>query len=111
MTIHSDSLHHVVVYVTEKRPLLEGELKILTEYGLRNLPTRFPGLKLVESTIHPDRVELLLDFQRIDEDVLRVVQSFKSEVKNLAKKKGFEGDSLWQWQFDNEWISKPESLS
>jgi hypothetical protein len=52
-------------------------------------------------------VELLLDFQRIDEDVLRVVQSFKTEVKNLAKKKGFEGDSFWQWQFDDEWISKP----
>jgi len=107
MTIHSDSLHHVVVYVSEKRPLIEGELKTLTEYGTRNLPTRFPGLKLVRSTIHLDRVELLLDFQRIDEDVLRVVQSFKSEVKNLAKKKGFEGDSLWQWQFDNELVSEP----
>lgn len=107
MTVYSDSLHRVVVYITERQPLLQGDFKTLAEHGIHNLPTRFPGLKLVESTIHPDRVELLLDFQRIDEDVLRVVQSFKSEVKNLAKKKGFEGDSLWQWQFDNEWISKP----
>ena len=107
MTIHSDSLHRVVVYITERRPLLEGELKTLTEQGIRNLPIRFPGLKLAESIIYPDRVELLLDFQRIDEDVLRVVQSFKSEIKNLAKRKGFEGDSLWQWQFDDEWVSKP----
>jgi hypothetical protein len=109
MSMHSDSLHHVVVYITEKRPLLEGELKTLTEYGLRNLPTRFPGLKLVESTIHLDRVELFLDFQRIDEDVLRVVQSFKAEVKNLAKKKGFEGDSLWQWQFDDEPVNHQDT--
>jgi hypothetical protein len=107
MTVHSDSLHRVVIYVTERKPLLEGGLKTLAEYGLRNLPTRFPGLKMIGSAIHPDRVELLLDFQRIDEDVLRVVQSFKAEVKNLAKKKGFEGDSLWQWQYDDEWISKP----
>jgi hypothetical protein len=107
MTIHSDSLHRIVIYITEKKPIIEGELKALTEVGLRNLPTRFPGLKLVESKIHLDRVELLLDFQRIDEDVLRVVQSFKSEVKNLAKKKGFEGDTLWQWQFDDESVSQP----
>jgi hypothetical protein len=41
-------------------------------------------------------------FRRIDEDLTRVLQTFKSEVKNIAKKKGFEGDSLWQWQFDEE---------
>jgi hypothetical protein len=107
MTLYSDSLHRVVVYVTERKPLLAGELKTAAEHGIHKLPIRFPGLKLVESTVHPDRVELLLDFQRIDEDVLRVVQSLKSEVKNLAKKCGFEGDSLWQWQYDDEWISKP----
>lgn len=107
MTVYSDSLHQVVVYITERKPLLVGGLKTMTEQGIRKLPTRFPGLKMIGSAIHPDRVELLLDFQRIDEDVLRVVQSFKAEVKNLAKKKGFEGDSLWQWQFDDEWISKP----
>ena len=106
MTVHSDSLHHVVVYVSEKKPLLEGELKTLAEQGLRHLPARFPGLKVVHFTLYPERVEVLLDFQRIDEDVLRVVQSFKSEVKNLAKKKGYEGESLWQWPFDDGWISK-----
>jgi hypothetical protein len=109
MTLYSDSFHQIVIYVTERKPLLEGELKTLTDHGIRKLPIRFPGLKLVEYTIYPDRVELLLDFQRIDEDVLRVVQSLKSEVKNLGKKSGFQGDSLWQWQFDDEWISKPIS--
>jgi REP element-mobilizing transposase RayT len=109
MTLYSDSLHHVVVYITERKPLLEGELKAMTEHGIQKLSIRFPGLKLIESTVHPDRVELLLDFQRIDEDVLRVIQSLKAEVKTLARKKGFEGDSLWQWQFDDEWISKPSS--
>ena len=101
MTVYSDSLHHVVVYVTERKPLLGGELKTLTEHSLRKLPTRFPGLKKIDAAVYPDRVELLLDFQRIDEEVLRVVQSFKTEVKNLAKNKCFEGDSFWQWQFDD----------
>ncbi len=109
MTVYSDSLHHVVIYIAERKPLLEGELKTIAEHGLRKLPTRFPGLKMIGFAIHPDRVELLLDFQRIDEDVLRVVQSFKAEVKNLAKKKGFEGDSLWQWPYDDDWVSKPSS--
>jgi hypothetical protein len=106
MTVYSDSLHHVVVYITGRKPLLEGEFKTMTEHGIHKLPIRFPGLKMIGFTIHPDRVELLLDFQRIDEDVLRVVQSLKAEVKNLAKKKGFDGNSLWQWQYDDEWISK-----
>jgi hypothetical protein len=104
MSSLSDSQHRIILYTTRRQPLLEGELKALTEHGIRNLSTRYPGLKIVESVIHPDRVELLLDFQRLDEDVLRVVQSLKSEVKNLAKKKGFEGDSLWQWQYDDHGI-------
>jgi hypothetical protein len=98
---HSDALHHVVLYTTQNQPVLMGELKALTELGVRNLTARFPGLKIIASQVHPDRVEMTLDFNRIDEDILRVVQSLKSEVKNFAKKKGFEGDSLWQWQYDD----------
>ncbi|HXL73693.1 MAG TPA: hypothetical protein VN963_08725, partial [bacterium] len=63
MTVYSDSLHHVVVYITGRKPLLEGELKTLTEHSLRKLPARFPGLKMIDSAVYPDRVELLLDFQ------------------------------------------------
>jgi hypothetical protein len=101
---HSEALHQVVVYTSERKPLLEGELRTSTEQGIRNLAIRFPGLKVVRSAIHPDRVELLLDFQRIDEDVTRVVQSLKTEVKNLAKKKGFSEDSLWQWNYDDHGV-------
>ncbi len=101
---HSEALHQIVLYTSEQKPLLEGEMKTWTEQGVRNLSIRFPGLKIVKSAIHPDRVELLLDFQRIDEDVTRVVQSLKAEVRNLAKKKGFMGDSLWQWNYDNHWL-------
>jgi len=98
---HSEALHQIVLYTSDRKPLLEGEMRTWTEQGVRNLAIRFPGLKIVKSAIHPDRVELLLDFQRIDEDVTRVVQSLKAEVKNLAKKKGFTGDSLWQWNYDD----------
>lgn len=55
-----------------------------------------------DTVIEVDHVKMTLDFQRIDEDLVRVLQTFKAEVKNIAKKKGFEGDSLWQWQFDEE---------
>jgi hypothetical protein len=101
---HSDALHQITLYTDHQKPFLEGVLRTLTEYGLRNLPARYPGLKIVNHAIHPNRVEILLDFQRLDEDVLRVVQSFKSEVKNLARKKGFAEDSLWQWNYEDQWI-------
>ena len=97
-----DHFHRVVLYTQDHKPLLDGTLKTWVEQGLRHLPHRFPGLKITESRIEPDRVHMTLDFQRIDEDLVRVLQTFKSEVKNIAKKKGFEGDSLWQWQFDEE---------
>jgi hypothetical protein len=93
----SDSLHRVVLYTHQRQPLLEGETLGFAQTALRNLPHRYPGLRIVEQQIHPDRVELALDFQRLDEDLLRVVQSFKAEVKNLARKKHPNSDSFWQW--------------
>ena len=101
---HSDALHQVTLFTAHQQPVLEGELRHFAEVGLRNLPTRYPGLKIVRHEIHPNRVELTLDFQRLDEDVLRVLQSFKSEVKNLAKKKGLTDDHLWQWNYEDRWI-------
>lgn len=104
----SHSLHYAVLSTAGQKPLLEGELKRLAEWGLKNLPTRFPGLKVVKSSVRADEVRLLLDFQRLDEDLLRVLQSYKSEVKNLAKRKGFPDDNLWQWNYVERWVSTPE---
>jgi hypothetical protein len=92
----------VTLYTTGREPVLTGALKALAEYGLKQLPARYPGLRVLEGEVLPDRVRLALDFRRLDEDLLRVVQSYKSEVKNLAKKKGLSGDSLWQWAYDEE---------
>lgn len=97
----SEDLHRITLYTEQRKPLLEGDLKALAELGLRNLPVRFPGLRILASLVLPDSVEMTLDFQRLDEDVLRVVQSFKSEVRNLAQKKGLAGGSLWQWNYDD----------
>jgi len=102
---HSDALHQITLYTSHQRPVLEGELRHIAEVGLRNLPVRYPGLKIVRQEIHPNRVEMTLDFQRLDEDVLRVLQSFKSEVRNLAKKKALADDHLWQWNYEDQWIS------
>ncbi len=108
--LSSHSLHYVVLETVQRRPLLTGDLKPLAEWGIRNLPGRFPGLKVVRTSVEQARVRLLLDFQRLDEDVLRVLQSFKSEVKNLAKKKGFTEDQLWQWNYEDRLIDSWEQM-
>jgi len=97
-----DDLHHLTIYTAQHSPLLTEDLLVYVKQALKNLPARFPGLKILDQAVHPDRVEMTLDFQRLDEDVLRVVQSFKSEVKNLAKNKKFPGDSLWQWNYEDQ---------
>ncbi len=108
--LSSHSLHYVVLETVQRRPLLTGDLKPLAEWGIRNLPGRFPGLKVVKASVEEGRVQLLLDFQRLDEDVMRVLQSFKSEVKNLAKKKGFAEDQLWQWNYEDHLIDSLEQM-
>jgi hypothetical protein len=104
------SLHYVALQTVQQRPLLTGDLKPLAEWGIRNLPARFPGLKVVKAAVEPERVQLILDFQRLDEDVLRVLQSFKTEIKNLAKKKGFAEDQLWQWNYEDRLIGSSEEM-
>ncbi|HVZ79955.1 MAG TPA: hypothetical protein VHE12_04040 [bacterium] len=98
----SDSRVRVTLPTASRRPYLQGNLRVFVEQALRSLPKRFPGLKVVEPVIHPDRVEMVLDLQRLDEDVNRIVQSFKSEVKNLAKKEGFTQHNLWQWTHEEK---------
>ncbi len=100
MSTTSDSKYQVTLYTAKREPLLAGALQGLGELGLERLSRRFPGLKIPRHAFYPDRVELLLDFGRLDEDLPRVVQFFKFEVKNEAKKRGFQGDSLWQWNYD-----------
>lgn len=90
-------MYSLTLFTAKREPLLQGELHRLAEHALEALPARYPGLKVVRQVIHPDRVELKLDFSRLDEDVQRVVQSFKSEVKNLARRKNLSGENLWQW--------------
>ncbi len=96
----SESKYFITVYTDKKKPLLEGPLKGLAEKGLKRLTQRFPGLRISRQAFFPERVEFLLDFARLDEDLPRVVQFFKFEVKDQAKKKGFQGESLWQWNYD-----------
>jgi hypothetical protein len=94
------------LYTSQRKPLLKGEVLPLVHLGIRNLERRFPGLKVVTSAVTPEKVELVLDFKRLDDDLLRVLQSFKSEVKSLGKKKGLQEDPLWQWQYDEEPVEK-----
>lgn len=97
-----DSIHQVSLFTASRKPFLEGNLRVFVEQGLKSLPRRFPGLRIKEYSIHPDRVEMVLDLHRLDEDLARIVQSFKSEVKNLAKKEGLSQHSLWQWTHEEK---------
>jgi hypothetical protein len=108
--LSSHSLHYVALQTDQRRPLLAGAMKPLAEWGIRNLPARFPGLKVVRAAVEAQGVQMLLDFQRLDEDVLRVLQSFKLEVKNLAKKKGLAEDPFWQWNYEDRLIASSEEM-
>ncbi len=102
MEYSSDSMVKATLHTSQRKPRLKGGVLPLVQFGIRNLERRFPGLKVVNSAVTPEKVELVLDFKRLDDDLLRVLQSFKSEVKNLGKKKGLQEDPLWQWQYDEE---------
>ncbi len=102
LPLDSDALHRVVLYTAHRQPLLEGETRGYAQVAFRNLPHRYPGLRVVEHEIHPDRVEMTLDFRRLDEDLLRVVQSFKAEVRNLARKKHLNAEGFWQWTYEEK---------
>lgn len=108
MTHYSDSLHHVTLHTTERKPLLEGNLCRMVEQCFKSLPGRYPGLKLLRHWVYSNRVEMLLDLHRLDEDLLRIIQSFKSEVKGLAKKDGHSLHSLWQWAYEEREINTQE---
>ena len=97
-----DSRHHVVLFTVGQKPLLVDGLRRMAEQSFKTLPRRFPGLRILDHSIHPDRVEMTLDLHRLDEDLARIVQSFKSEVKNLAKKEGFDQHNLWQWTHEEK---------
>jgi hypothetical protein len=107
MTFFSDALHEITLYTSGLKPLLVDDFRLLAEKGIQNLPVRYPGLKVARYTVHPNRVEMILDFHRLDEDVLRVLQSFKLEVKNLAKKKGLQENHLWQWNYEEKMLDSP----
>jgi REP element-mobilizing transposase RayT len=99
LNFHSDSLYHVTLYTLGRKPLLEGEVPGWVGQALRNLPGRYPGLKVLAFQIHPDRVEMALDLHRLDEDLARILQTFKAEVKGLVRKKGSGIASFWEWAY------------
>ncbi len=96
-----DPPHKITFFTLDREPLLQGNLRTFVVQGLRNLTARYPGLRILDSSIHPDRVEITLDLQRLDEDIPRIVQSLKGEVKTLAQKEGFSRDSLWEWKYED----------
>jgi hypothetical protein len=108
MTSISENLYHITLYTAEHKPHLEGNLRRMVEHAFKSLPGRYPGLKIVRHEIHPNRVEMLLDLHRLDEDLPRIVQSFKSEVKGLAKKDGFSLHTLWQWTYEEREVESKD---
>lgn len=111
MSHYSGNLYHIILHTTERKPLLEGNLRRMVEQSFKSLPGRYPGLKLIRHWVYPNRVEMLLDLHRLDEDLLRIIQSFKSEVKGLAKKEGPSLHTLWQWSYEEREVHSQDDYS
>lgn len=87
------------------RPLLGGSLaRKAVEDALTALPRLYPGLRIRGSRVTDSSVELLLDLGRSDEDIYRIVQSFKREVKARLKTQ----ETLWTWEFSEVQGLHPE---
>lgn len=97
----SESTHTLVLHTALNEPLLKGTAAALAEHCVRNLPKKYPGLKLIGFTIEPHRLEIVLDLQRLDEDLVRIERSFKSEMKVLLRRKGLGSKNFWQWGFED----------
>lgn len=98
----SESIHTLIIYTDNKRPLLEGPLKPLVERALLNIKAHHPGIQILQYAVCPNRVEMTLDLQRLDEDLARIVQLFKAEAKSQAKTTGFAEENFWQWGFEEK---------
>jgi hypothetical protein len=97
-----DSIHSLVIYTLGKKPLLGESLAPQAERSFKFLTGRFPGLKILSHAVHPDRVEMVLDLHRLDEDLVRIVQTLKTEIKAQARKDGYSEDYFWQWGFEEK---------
>jgi hypothetical protein len=100
--MNSYSVHSLVIYTLGKKPLLVESLAKQAEHSFKFLTSRFPGLKILSHAILPDRVEMVLDLHRLDEDLVRIVQALKAEIKALARKDGYREDYFWQWGFEEK---------
>ncbi len=96
----SDSLHRLALYTVRREPLLDAAAAPIVERCLQNLTRRYPGLKLAGYRLEPQGVQMTLDLQRLDEDLARIVQSFKNETKILLKKSGLDRENFWQWGYE-----------
>jgi hypothetical protein len=100
--MNSYSVHSLAIYTLGRKPLLNESLAAKAERSFKFLTGRFLGLKILSHAVHPDRVELVLDLHRLDEDLVRIVQTLKAEIKALARKDGYREDYVWQWGFEEK---------
>lgn len=110
MPFEPGSLHHVVLNTAGKAPLLTGKCLHIAEHAVETLQRRFPGLKVARKAFRPDTVLFLLDFSRCDEDIGRVVQSYKTEVRKLSSQVGFKGEHFWQREHDEKVVESREEF-
>jgi len=99
-----------VALKTAEGASLAGDILRVARYALSSLERRYPGLKVVDSFFTPDSASFLLDFSRCDEDVSRVVQSYKTEVRKLASREGFQGGHFWQREYSENTLESPQEM-
>lgn len=85
---------------TAEGVFLAGDFLHVAKHALDSLERRYPGLKVIASSFESDSASLLLDFSRCDEDLGRVIQSYKNEVRKLAMPLGFSGRHFWHREYE-----------
>jgi hypothetical protein len=93
-----EGVHRVLLRTLEGDSLAGKDEREALEQALRALSARYPGLRVAGCRVLSEGVELTLDLGRLDEDLQRIAQSFKNEVKKLAPPR--QDGAFWRWGFE-----------
>jgi REP element-mobilizing transposase RayT len=106
MTLDLDRFHSLRLE-TQSGPSLSGESPalVITDV-LRELCSRYPGVRVPSWRAADDHLFLLLDMGRTDEDILRLVLHIKRTLRSRLGE-----DLQWKWSYRETLGADPEQRS
>jgi hypothetical protein len=89
-----DRLHALVLETQEGPSLSDGKAQAWIQEALRDLCTRYPGVRVPGWRSNGSFLELLVDLGRSDEDILRLVLHVKRVLRDRLG-----GPLQWKWGY------------